>query len=134
MFLFDALEPDEFEIKLDKGKSVGAQFVHLCSTRRLWLVNGGGAELDPLPKNCPTEAVRARMVESGELLATAIGLAEENGKRACGFSAGTAAFVAYLSAHEGFHWAQVELAMRQAGRSLDKRIGFDLWDWKAERH
>lgn len=118
------------DVDLVKGKGVLGQFSHLVSVRNQWLSVAKGVETVKLPKGASAEQVLEGLERTMRQLANEIESAEESGKKACGFGAGTEAFVGYLCAHEAFHWAQVELALRQAGQPLDDKLVYGLWDWK----
>ena len=45
------------------------------------------------------------------------------------FKPHTAAFLGYLISHESHHRGQIALSLKQAGKPLDKKIGFGMWEW-----
>ncbi len=46
-----------------------------------------------------------------------------------GFKPHATAFVAYLVAHEAYHRAQVDLALRLSGAPVDDKTHYGVWEW-----
>jgi uncharacterized damage-inducible protein DinB len=46
-----------------------------------------------------------------------------------GFKPHAAAFLGYLISHESHHRGQIALSLKQAGKPLDKKIAYGLWEW-----
>jgi uncharacterized damage-inducible protein DinB len=46
-----------------------------------------------------------------------------------GFKPHAAAFLGYLISHESHHRGQIALTLKQAGKPLDKKIGYGIWEW-----
>lgn len=125
-FLADSIEPDLLDTPLDKGKSVQSQFAHLVSVRKMWL-NAAKLVLSEQSEMDKWEATKASLLESSNLLVTCMESAIGAGKKPCGHPGGAEGFLAYFAAHEAFHWAQIELALRQAGHPLPDKIVYQLW-------
>ena len=43
--------------------------------------------------------------------------------------AALAVFVAYLVAHEAYHWGEVGVLLAQQGERLPRELAYGLWDW-----
>lgn len=75
------------------------------------------------------EEVRAALVETGEAVAALLRAAEPVDGKGFGMKGGATKFLGYLCAHEAYHWAQVDLALRQAGVPIDEKSMYGLWEW-----
>lgn len=69
-------------------------------------------------------AWRQTAAKSAQLLAAAL----ERGKIS-GFRGAPAVFVAYLVAHEAYHWGEVGALLAQQGTRLPRELAYGLWDW-----
>lgn len=85
------------------------------------------AKLDE--KNAGRVEIAPSLEESGRVLAELVNQAIEKGERVKGFKPSTEAFVGYLCAHDSFHRAQIELALRQAGMPLSDKVAYGMWEW-----
>lgn len=70
-----------------------------------------------------------RLTASGVAIEELVRRAETPEGRIKGFKPHAASFVGYLIAHESFHRAMVEIALRQAGTPLDDKTAYGTWEW-----
>ena len=130
--LLTDLTSEQFAAPLNKGKVVGAQFAHIHNVRLMWLKasapdpNEGMVKLEP---GATTAEIGSALNVSGGRMSELIRRAEAPGGRIKGFKPHAAAFVGYLCAHEAFHRAHAELALRQAGMPVSDKTAYALWEW-----
>ena len=130
--LLTDLTPEQVAAPLNKGKVVGAQFAHIHNVRLMWLkasapdLNEGMVNLEP---GATTAEIGSAFNVSGGRMSELIRRAETPGGRIKGFKPHAAAFVGYLCAHEAFHRAHAELALRQAGMPVSDKTAYALWEW-----
>ncbi len=88
------------------------------------------AAIEPaaLPKEASVDQERllAALAESAEAMAAI--LARARGK-VSGFRGAPTVFVAYLVAHEAYHWGEVGALLAQQGERLPRELAYGLWDW-----
>lgn len=132
-YLLEAIPPDALNTPLAKGKSVGGNFTHLHNVRLMWLkasapdLHAGQTKFEKEPFDPALIATRLRESDAAiEELVRRAGAPEGKIK---GFKPHAAAFVGYLIAHESFHRAMVEIALRQAGAPLDDKTAYGMWEW-----
>ena len=70
-------------------------------------------------------AWRQTATKSAQLLA----LAESSRNRFWHFRGAPTVFVAYLVAHEAYHWGEVGALLAQQGERLPRELAYGLWDW-----
>lgn len=112
--------------------TVGQHFRHLNQVRCDWIAGQPG-QSDPaqLPKEASTDQQQllTALAESAEAMAAMLASALERGKIS-GFRGAPAVFVAYLVAHEAYHWGEVGALLAQQGTRLPRELAYGLWeDW-----
>jgi uncharacterized damage-inducible protein DinB len=131
--LLAALSDEQLGAPLAKGKAVAAQFSHIHNVRLMWLKEAAPDLLEGLEKLDAKESDRDRLNaalrSSGAAVAALMERAGSPAGRIKGFKPHAAAFVGYLIAHESFHRAQAELALRQAGLPMTDKTAYGLWEW-----
>lgn len=132
-FLLEAIPEAHLSTPLNKGKSVGANFAHIHSVRLMWLKASVPELLDGLAKfekDTPTKASLAEaLTASGIAIEELVRRSGSPEGRIKGFKPHAAAFVGYFIAHESFHRAAVEVALRQAGVPLSEKVAYGMWEW-----
>jgi uncharacterized damage-inducible protein DinB len=132
-YLLDALSDDQLAAELSKGKAVRAHFAHIHNVRLMWLkasapeLNEGLDKLDG--KTAGRDDIGAALTASDEAVGELIARAGGPEGKIKGFKPHAAAFVGYLCAHESFHRAHIELALRQAGMPIDDKVAYGMWEW-----
>ncbi len=134
-YLLAALKPDDLGVELKpRGRTVGGLFAHIHNVRLMWLKASAPALLERVPKieaeqDVTHELLTRALTDSGVAIAELVTTALENGGKIKNFKPHVTAFVGYLISHESHHRGQVAMAVRIAGRPLDKKISFGLWEW-----
>ena len=134
-YLLGALGADDLRTTpTGKGRSIADLFAHMHNVRLMWLKSAAPRLLDGLEKlesgAAPSVGVLDAALEaSGKAIAVLIDDAIASGGRVKGFKPNATAFVGYLISHESHHRGQVAVGMRLAGRPLDKKISYGLWEW-----
>jgi uncharacterized damage-inducible protein DinB len=126
------LTPEQLATPLTKGKAVAAQFSHIHNVRLMWLKASAPDLMDSVAKTEPTASapeLETALNASAEQIAELLKRAESPGGRIKGFKPHAAAFAGYLCAHEAFHRAHAELALRQAGLAVTDKTAYALWEW-----
>jgi uncharacterized damage-inducible protein DinB len=117
-----------------KGRSVGEQFAHLHNVRLMWLKSAAPELLKDLVKVENEHAhdkklLAASLTASGKAIGGLLAQSIEAGGKVRGFKPHAPAFLGYLISHESHHRGQIALSLKQAGKPLDKKIGYGLWEW-----
>jgi uncharacterized damage-inducible protein DinB len=131
-YLLESLPPEALATPLVKGKSVGDQFAHIHNVRLMWLQACAPDLYKPLQKiekGADREALNSGLEASGEAIEEVLRRAGTPDGRVKGFKPHATAFVGYMIAHESFHRAQAELALRQAGTPLSDKVAYGSWEW-----
>ena len=134
-YLLDAIPPADLAVKAPdgKGRSVGEQVAHLHNVRLMWIraaapeLEAGLAKLEAADAADPAR-IRAALEASGEAVATLLEQSLAAG-RVKGFKPHPAAFLGYLVSHEAHHRGQAVLTLRLAGRPVDRKVLYGLWEW-----
>jgi uncharacterized damage-inducible protein DinB len=134
LYLLDAIPADALDdISLSKGRSVAQQFAHLHNVRLMWLkVSGpefiGGNEKIEKEVAADKKLLTRSLKESGKAMESLFKKASAEGK-VKGFKPHVTAFLGYILAHESHHRGQIALSLKQSGHTLDKKIGYGIWEW-----
>lgn len=135
LYVLDAVDPASLATySASKGRSVGEQFAHLHNVRLMWLKTAAPELMSGLVKIEKEQAkdkklLRKSLVDSGVAIGTLLSNALEAGGKLKGFKPHATAFLGYLISHESHHRGQIALSLKQAGKPLDKKIGYGIWEW-----
>ena len=135
LYLLDAIDSQSLSShSASKGRSVGEQFAHLHNVRLMWLKSAAPELLEGLSKieneQANDKKLLARsLTDSGKAIAALLEQSLAAGGKVRGFKPHAIAFLGYLISHESHHRGQVALTLKQAGKPLDKKIGYGLWEW-----
>jgi uncharacterized damage-inducible protein DinB len=135
LYLLDAVEPAALvSLSASKGRTVGEQFAHIHNVRLMWLKSAAPGLLAGLPKVEKEQAVdkkllRQSLAESSEAIRLLLSQSLSDGGKVKGFKPHVIAFLGYLISHESQHRGQIILSLKQAGKPLDKKILYGIWEW-----
>ncbi|HYJ38787.1 MAG TPA: DinB family protein [Chitinophagaceae bacterium] len=132
LYLLNAIPEEHLkDISSSKGRNVGEQFAHMHNVRLMWLQAADPELLKGLEKIDKEKGIsKIPLMKSLEVSAKAIeNLLEKSDGKIKGFKPHAAAFLGYLSAHEGHHRGQILLCLKQSGHMVDKKIQFGIWEW-----
>ena len=135
LYLLDAIDAESLSShSASKGRSVGEQFAHLHNVRLMWLKSAAPELLQGLVKVENEQAndkklLAKSLVASGKAIDALLSQSLEAGGKVRGFKPHAAAFLGYLISHESHHRGQIALSLKQAGKPLDKKIGYGIWEW-----
>lgn len=128
--LLDLISEDMFDFKAGGGKSVRSHFCHIVSVRRAWAEEKMPEEASTIRKldvkTAPASDIRSALQMSHDVIASLL-TRREAGARPPKWS--TPSFFGYLVAHEANHRAQIEVALRLAGREIPEAAMYKLWEW-----
>ena len=135
LYLLDAVDAESLNShSASKGRSVGEQFAHLHNVRLMWLKSAAPELIKDLVKIENEQASDKKLLAkslaaSGQAIAALLAQSIEAGGKVRGFKPHATAFLGYLISHESHHRGQIVLTLKQAGKPLDKKIGYGLWEW-----
>jgi len=135
LYLLDAVDADSLaSYSASKGRSVGEQFAHVHNVRLMWLKSAAPELLAGLAKIEKEQAndkkhLRKSLVDSGKAMGSLLTASVAAGGKVKGFKPHVAAFLGYLISHESHHRGQIALTLKQAGKPLDKKVAFGIWEW-----
>jgi uncharacterized damage-inducible protein DinB len=135
LYLLDAVAPESLNShSASKGRSVGEQFAHIHNVRLMWLKSAAPELLKGLSKVENEQAndkklLAKSLTDSGKAIGALLAQSVEAGGKVRGFKPHATAFLGYLISHESHHRGQIALSLKQAGKPLDKKIGYGIWEW-----
>ena len=135
VYLLDAVDPTALgSHSASKGRSVAEQFAHVHNVRLMWLKAAAPDLLKGLAKVENEDAndkklLRKSLLDSGKAIGTLLSQSLAAGGKVKGFKPHAAAFLGYLIAHESHHRGQIVLTLKQAGKPVDKKVAYGIWEW-----
>jgi uncharacterized damage-inducible protein DinB len=132
LYLLEAIPPEGLATPLAKGKAVGDQFAHIHNVRLMWLKVSApdlNASLAKIEKGADRQLLEQGLKASGVAIEEVLRRAGSPDGKIKNFKPHAASFLNYLVAHESFHRAHAEIALRQAGTPLSDKIAYGAWEW-----
>ena len=135
IYLLDAIDPVSLDShSASKGRSVGEQFAHIHNVRLMWMKAAAPVLLKGLTKIENEKAqdkklLRKSLADSGKSMGVLLGQSLASGGKVKGFKPHVAAFLGYLISHESHHRGQIALTLKQAGKPVDKKVAYGIWEW-----
>lgn len=130
--LIDALSDEAWQLAQPsgKGRTIAENFAHMHDVRLMWMKAARISPLPAKPGKAPAKAaVKKALKESEAALQKWLLPALETDGQIANFKPDAWAFLNYLVSHESHHRGQILLRAKMAGCPVDKRIGYELWNW-----
>jgi uncharacterized damage-inducible protein DinB len=134
LYILEAIPEEALDgVAASKGRSVGAMFAHLHNMRLMWF-DAAAKDLAARITKVEKDQSFDRAVLRSSLEASSAAMEELvrralDGGRIVGFKRSPAAFVGYLVAHEGYHWGEIGMTLKQSGHPLSQSVGYGMWEW-----
>ena len=135
IYLLDAVDPVSLDShSASKGRSVGEQFAHIHNVRLMWMKAAAPELLEGLINIEREQAkdkklLRKSLADSGKAMGVLLGQSLAPGGKVKGFKPHAAAFLGYLISHESHHRGQIVLTLKQAGKPVEKKVAYGIWEW-----
>jgi uncharacterized damage-inducible protein DinB len=117
-----------------RGRTVGDHFAHMHNVRLMWIKAAAPdlmAGLQKLEKDegAGKQAIVDALNASGEAISLLIKQSIAAGGKVKGFKPNVVAFLGYLISHDSYHQGKIDLILRQAGRPVDDKTHYGMWEW-----
>jgi len=135
VYLLEAVDSASLDShSASRGGSGGEQFANIHNVRLMWLKSAAPDLLKGLAKiendHANDKKVLSKsLVDSGKAVGVLLGQSLAAGGKVKGFKPHAAAFLGYLIAHESHHRGQIVLTLKQAGKPVDKKVAYGIWEW-----
>jgi uncharacterized damage-inducible protein DinB len=120
--------------KFVKGRTAGSMLAHLHNNRLDWLQPAApdlSQTLTKIPKNETEDQalLLSSLAASGPAIETLLSRSLDSGKVKA-FGGSPTSFMAYLIAHEFYHFGEVGILLGETGIKLDNKAAYVIWEWK----
>jgi len=134
LFMLDAIPAEALtDVSASKGRNVAQQLAHLHNVRLMWLSVSAPELMEGLVKIEKEVAADKKLLTrslkaSGKAMEGLFKKAIADG-RVKGFKPHVTAFLGYVVSHESHHRGQIALSLKQSGHTLNKKVGYGIWEW-----